>query len=204
MAARLFPGAVSHCPEDQPVADPRSRSRLTRRCSTSPPAGAALWPFFDALSLENYTLLGSVTPALSALLSEKHRDRGFRDAYFARRRLSDRLRLIARTAAALARGAGPACGLAVLDLAAHPASIREMNILPARGPAQLDLLMALAIVKQPPAWLAKPTPPSISASSIPICRSWCCRSTRRLRSSMSRCSRRPPISAARAGRFFGW
>ena len=35
-----------------------------------------------------------------------------------------------------------------------------------------------------------------SASSIPICRSWCCRSMPRSRRWTRRCSRRPPISAA--------
>ena len=43
-----------------------------------------------------------------------------------------------------------------------------------------------------------------SASSIPICRSWCCRSTPRSRRWTRPCSRPPPISAARAGRRSGW
>ena len=41
---------------------------------------------------------------------------------------------------------------------------------------------------------------SISASSTPTCRSWCCRSTPRWRSSTAACSRRRPISARRRRR----
>jgi ABC-type spermidine/putrescine transport system permease subunit I len=44
----------------------------------------------------------------------------------------------------------------------------------------------------------RPTRRSISASSIPTCPSWCCRSTRRSRRWTSRWSRRRAISAARA------
>ena len=44
---------------------------------------------------------------------------------------------------------------------------------------------------------------SISASSIRICRSWCCRSMRRSRRWTGRCSKPPPISAARRGRRSG-
>ena len=76
-----------------------------------------------------------------------------------------------------------------------------MNILQHDGPLN-QLLMALHIVSTPPTWLST-TPRSISASSIPICRSWCCRSMRRWRNSTSSSSKPPPISAARAGRHFG-
>ena len=41
-----------------------------------------------------------------------------------------------------------------------------------------------------------------SASSIPTCRSWCCRSTRRSRGWTTRCSKPRPISAARRWRAF--
>ncbi len=50
----------------------------------------------------------------------------------------------------------------------------------------------------------RPTPRSSSASSIRICRSWCCRSTPAWRKWTSRCSKPRPISARRAGRRSGW
>ena len=40
-----------------------------------------------------------------------------------------------------------------------------------------DALLALRIIDAPLVVALRPTPRSISASSIPICRSWCCRST---------------------------
>ena len=59
-------------------------------------------------------------------------------------------------------------------------------------------LLALRIIDAPVSWLATDTR-SISASSIRIFRSWCCRSTRRWRRWTRRCSKPPPISAARRG-----
>ena len=78
-----------------------------------------------------------------------------------------------------------------------------MNILQRDGPAQSGAAWRCASSTSRRCG-SRPTPRSISASSIPTCRSWCCRSTRRWRRWTSRCSRPPPISAARAGRRSGW
>ena len=50
----------------------------------------------------------------------------------------------------------------------------------------------------------RPIPRSISASSIRICRSWCCRFTRRWKKLTRRCWKRQPILAAHAGKLSGW
>ncbi len=61
------------------------------------------------------------------------------------------------------------------------------------------VLLQLGLIHRAAAASCAPTSPFTSASSIPICRSWCCRCSRRWRSSTRRCSRRPPTSAARRG-----
>ncbi len=140
--------------------------------------------------------------ALFAVLCEEPGDRRVLDAAAARHRLSDRLRH------RRARRGGCRPMLVVLVILPFWTSFliriyAWMNILQHDGP--LNQLLLGAAYRARAAGLARPPiPPSISASSIPICRSWCCRSMRRWRNSTSRCSRPPPISAARAGRRSGW
>ena len=63
-------------------------------------------------------------------------------------------------------------------------------------------LLALRIIDAPLVLARDRHARSISASSIPTCRSWCCRSTRRWRRWTRRCSKPPPISAARRWQAF--
>ena len=65
-----------------------------------------------------------------------------------------------------------------------------------------QLLLALGVIDQPLIILQHQLGGLSSASSIPTCRSWCCRSTRRWRSSTIRCSRPRRTSAARRSRAF--
>ena len=127
------------------------------------------------------------------------RDRGAVDGDPALDRLSDGLRHRARTARAAA-DPGDGGDSAVLDgvpdphlcLDQHPAARR------------------LAQRRADGAWHhrraggrgLRPTRPSISASSIPICRSWCCRSMRASRRWTRRCSRPPRTRAARSWKAF--
>ena len=79
-------------------------------------------------------------------------------------------------AKAVAAGAVHAGSAAVLDLVPDPHLCLDQHS--QRDGLLNQVLLALRIVDEPPAG-SRPIPPSISASSIPTCRSWCCRSTPR-------------------------
>ena len=101
---------------------------------------------------------------------------------------------IARAPRALAQAAADAGHPAVLDQLPDP-RLRLDRHPQERRPASTRCCSARP--DRTSRWrCSTPTSPSISASSTPICRSWCCRSTRCSRSTTRRCSRRRPISAA--------
>ena len=156
--------------------------------------------FFGALSFDNYALVFTdslyVRSYLHSLEIAAHLDRAS-----AAHRLPDRLRHGAG-AAAPAAAAVHAGGAAVLDLVPDPHLCLGEHPA-ARRPAQSGAARACASSTRRRCG-SRPTPRSISASSIPTCRSWCCRSTPRSNRWTRACSKPPPTSAARAGRRSGW
>ena len=154
--------------------------------------------FFAGLSFDNYAACWR--PALSLVLSQEPQGRGGLDAPSAAHRLCDRLWHGARAArpAAAARHPG---GPAVLDVVPDPRLCLDQHPA-ARRPAEPGADGAAH--RRRAAGLARDRHRHLSsASSIPICRSWCCRSMRRWRGWTRPCWRRPPISAARRGRRSG-
>ena len=188
----VLPRAVRHRAQDQPVADgdraaalyagARSRRRLAG------PAGFLRRGFRSTITacsaptrsicssyLKSLQVAG-VSTAILLLI-------GYPIAYG-----------IARAPRAPAAAAGHAGGAAVLDLVPDPRLCLDQHPA-ARRPAQRGAAARCASsTRRWPGW--PPTPRSISASSIPICRSWCCRSTPRSRRWTRRCWKPPPISAA--------
>ena len=168
---------------------------------SQPQAVQGLRDFFAGLSFDELRAARLATGSISPPICEPRRSRalstaillliGFPIAYG-----------MARAPRALAGRAVHAGGAAVLDLVPDPHLCLDQHPA-ARRPAQPGA--ARARHRRCAAGLAlRPTPRSSSASSIPICRSWCCRSTPRSRRWTRRCSKPPPISAARAGRRSGW
>ena len=161
------------------------------RCSIWPPAGRACATSSPALSLDNYRMLGSDWLYLTSYLRS-----------LAIAALSTALLLligypIAYGIARMPRRLQPVLVMAVFLPFRTAFLIRIyawINILQREGLLN-DVLLALGIIHEPVVWLATDTAIS-SASSIPTCRSWCCRSTPAWRRWTRRCSRRPPISAA--------
>ena len=166
-----------------------------------PAAGlAGLRAFIDALSFENYRTLFSDTLYIASFL------KSLQIALISTLLLMAAALPIAygisRMPRSLAAGACHRRHAAVLDRVPDPHLCLDHDPA-ARGPVQPSADRACASStsrsRSSPA-----TPRSISASSILICRSWCCRSMRCCRKWTTACSMPPPISAARAGKPSGW
>ena len=141
-----------------------------------------------------------VRPDLSVFVSQEPEDRRHLHRHPAADRLSDRLwhRALAAPAAA---AAGHGRGAAVLDLVPDPRLCLDQYFA-ARRVAQRRCCSGCTSSTR--RWRGcRPTPRSISAWSIPICRSWCCRSMQRWRKWTRRCWKPPPISAAPAAKRSG-
>ena len=100
------------------------------------------------------------------------------------------------------RGWQPLAGdggyVAVLDLVSDPRLCLDQYSAARRIAQRVLLAFARRSTRRSPG--CRPTPRSISAWSIPICRLWCCRSTPRSKKWTRACWKPPPISAARAGK----